>query len=344
MTDEPRARFKPGLFYLVASVTAVCLIATTAVSWLWLNLNAPYRAYEDEAVLYEIPKGRTVKGIGLDLESRGIIQSADLFWLYTRIKGKTKSLKAGEYSFDHPVSLVEVVRKLESGDIHYHRVTIPEGLDVVETSSLFVEAGFGSHSEFESAVQLVDLVDRLDTKAENLEGYLFPDTYFLTRGTSAPEIVQRMVTRFLEFWTEDLDKRAKELEMSPRQVVTLASLIEKEAALVHERELVSAVFHTRLARGIRLACDPTVIYAVKQIKEYDGVINRSDLDLDSPYNTYLYPGLPPGPIASPGAQSISAALNPAEADYLFFVSKNDGSHIFSKTYAEHSRAVRQYQR
>jgi UPF0755 protein len=127
-------------------------------------------------------------------------------------------------------------------------------------------------------------------------------------------------------------------------VVTLASLIEKEAALPQERELVSAVFHNRLAKRIRLACDPTVIYAVKQIKEYDGVINRSDLEIDSPYNTYLYPGLPPGPIANPGAEAILAALNPAESEYLYFVSKNDGSHVFSKTYAEHSRAVRRYQR
>lgn len=344
MTDEPRSRLKLRLFYIVASVAAVCLIGATAFSWLWLNLNAPYRAYQDEAVLFEISKGSTVKEIGVDLESRGIIQSADLFWFYTRIRGKTKSLKAGEYRFDHPVSLVEVVRKLDSGDVHHHRVTIPEGLDVVETSSVFVEAGFGSHSDFATAAEMVDLVNRLDSKAENLEGYLFPDTYFLTRGTSASEIVQRMVTRFLGFWTEDLDKRAKELGMSPRQVVTLASLIEKEAALVDERKLVSAVFHTRLAKGMRLACDPTVIYAVKQIKDYDGVINRSDLDLDSPYNTYLYPGLPAGPIASPGAQSISAALNPADTKYLYFVSKNDGSHVFSETYAQHSRAVQKYQR
>ncbi len=344
MTDKPRTRLKPGLFYLFASAAAVCLIATTAFSWLWLNLHSPYRDYSDEAVLFEISRGRTVREIGEDLEGRGIIQSADLFWFYTWMKGKTKSLKAGEYQFDRPVSLIEVVRKLDSGDVHYHRVTVPEGLDVVETAAVFVEAGFGSHSEFEAATQLVDLVDRIDQKAENLEGYLFPDTYFLTRETSAPEIVRRMVTRFFESWTEDLDKRAEELKMSPRQVVTLASLIEKEAALVQERRLVSAVFHNRLAKRMRLACDPTVIYAVKQIKKYDGVINRSDLELDSPYNTYLYPGLPPGPIASPGTESISAALNPAEDECLYFVSKNDGSHVFSETYAEHSRAVRRYQR
>ncbi len=344
MTDKPRTRLKPGLFYLLASIAGVCLIATTALSWLWLNLNVPYRNYREEAVLFEVSKGRTVKGIGEDLESRGIIQSADLFWLYTRIKGKTRALKAGEYQFDHPVSLVEVVLKLDSGDVYYHRVTIPEGLDIVETAAVFVAAGFGSHSEFEAATRLVDLVARIDPKAENLEGYLFPDTYFLTRGTSALEVVRRMVTRFFEFWTEDLDKRAEELKMSPRQVVTLASLIEKEAAYVQERELVSAVFHNRLAKGMRLACDPTVIYAVKQIKEYDGVINRSDLELDSPYNTYLYPGLPPGPIASPGAESISAALNPVDTKYLYFVSKNDGSHVFSETYALHSRAVQKYQR
>lgn len=344
MTDAGSVRLKPGLFYLLASVAAVCLIAAAGLSWLWISLNAPYLDYLGEAVFFEVSRGMTVREIAEDLESRGIIQSSDLFRFYIRVAGKGKSLKAGEYKFDHPVSLIEVVDKLDRGDVHYHRVTIPEGLDLDETAAVFVASGFGSFKDFEEASQLVDLVFHIDQEAKNLEGYLFPDTYFLTRETTASEIVRGMVARFSDFWTEEHDQRAKRLEMSPRQVVTLASLIEKETALPQERELVSAVFHNRLARRIRLACDPTVIYAVKQLKEYDGVINRSDLEIDSPYNTYLYPGLPPGPIANPGAKAILAALNPAETEYLYFVSKNDGSHVFSKTYTEHSRAVRRYQR
>lgn len=344
MKNESGSRVKPIALYLIATVVTFLLVAGAALSWLWFSLNAPYRNYPDESILIEVSQGMSVEAIGEELEKKGVVQSADLFWLYTRLSGKTRSLKAGEYQFEDPLSTIEVVRKLDMGDIHYHRVTVPEGLDIEETSALFVAAGFASPEEFETATRLVTLIAHVDGEAENLEGYLFPDTYFLPRGTSASEIVEGMVRRFFDNWTEEFDRRADELDMSVRKIVTLASLIEKETALVQERRLVSAVFHNRLKKGIKLACDPTVIYAVKRIKEFDGVINRSDLDLDSPYNTYLYPGLPPGPIASPGAESISAALNPADSNYLYFVSKNDGSHVFSSTYAEHSRAVRQYQR
>lgn len=344
MNDKLLIHLKPGRFYLLASAAGFVLLTAVVISWLWLHLTIPYREYASESILIEISSGRSLRGIGEDLERLGIIRSAELFWLYGKATGRTTSLKAGEYRFDQPLSLIDVFHKLEGGDIYYHRVTVPEGLDIVETAAVFVEAGFGSEEEFKAAARLVELIADFDSEALNLEGYLFPDTYFLTGGTSAVEIIQRMVTRFNRSWTEDFDRRAEELGMSPRQVVTLASMIEKEAALREERRLVSAVFHNRLVRNMRLACDPTVIYAVKQVKEYDGVINQSDLELDSPYNTYLYPGLPPGPIASPGEESISAALNPAEASYLYFVSRNDGSHVFSETYAEHSRAVRQYQR
>jgi UPF0755 protein len=153
-----------------------------------------------------------------------------------------------------------------------------------------------------------------------------------------------MVSHFREIWTQEYSRRAQELEFSIREVITLASLIEKETSLSGERPLVSAVFHNRLRQNLKLACDPTVIYAVNLIKEFDGVINQSDLDLDSPYNTYLYPGLPPGPIANPGLDSIEAALYPADVEYLYFVSTNEASHIFSINYRDHQRAVDKYQR
>lgn len=240
--------------------------------------------------------------------------------------------------------MTEVINILHEGRIRYYSVTVPEGLDMKEIAEIFVSAGFGSREKFEETFRDTDLIRHLDPVAENLEGYLFPETYYLTSDLSASEITGMMVEGFLDFWSPRHEKRAKELELTTRDSVTLASLIEKETALMEERALVSAVFHNRLDLNMRLGCDPTVIYAVKQVKPYDGVINRSDLALDSPYNTYLYPGLPPGPIANPGRASLNAALNPAESDYLYFVSRNDGSHVFSKTSREHNRAVQLYQR
>jgi UPF0755 protein len=157
-------------------------------------------------------------------------------------------------------------------------------------------------------------------------------------------VILSMISNLRKLWTQEKADQARELDLTLREVLTLASLIEKESGLESERNLVSAVFHNRLKIGMKLASDPTVIYAVKRIKEYDGIIHRSDLQLDSPYNTYLYPGLPPGPIANPGLASIKAALHPADVDFLYFVSKNDGSHFFSRHFRDHNRAVQQYQR
>jgi UPF0755 protein len=240
--------------------------------------------------------------------------------------------------------LQEVVETIAAGRVFYHRVTVPEGLGMKEIAQIFVEAKFGSLPRFLSVMQNGDLVADLDDEASDLEGYLFPETYFLTTGSSESEIIELMLGNFRQFWTSENQRRAKELGMTVREVVTLASLIEKETGLGQERPLVSSVFHNRLRMNMKLACDPTVIYAVQRVKPYDGVIHQSDLQLDSPYNTYLYPGLPPGPIANPGRLAIEAALFPAESDYLYFVSRNDGSHVFSKGYRDHARAVRKYQR
>ena len=171
-----------------------------------------------------------------------------------------------------------------------------------------------------------------------------PDTYLLPHGASPRKIVATMVDDAREFWTDEHLARARDLGLTVRDVVTLASLIEKETGQAEERPLVSAVFHNRLRKGMHLMCDPTVIYGVRLLKEFDGVINQSDLALDSPYNTYRYPGLPPGPITNPGRASLEAALYPAQADYLYFVSRNDGTHVFSEDYRSHERAVRRFQR
>lgn len=328
---------------LVGAFALFLLAGVAGAAWLWIQFETP-RGPADRDSIVRIPEGSSVIHISSILKRERLISSPWLFQLYVRFSGTAGRLKAGEYRFQGPLSISELADKLYRGDFYYHRVTIPEGRNLQEIAEIFVAAGFGSIEGFNEIFRETGLVSRIDSEATDLEGYLFPDTYSLLRGTSEREIVTTMVNRFQRSWSEAEEARARQLQMTVREVVTLASLIEKETGIPEERSLVSSVFHNRLARNMRLACDPTVIYAVKQVKEYDGVINQSDLALDSPYNTYLYPGLPPGPIANPGQEAIQSALYPEESDFLYFVSKNDGSHYFSTSYRDHSRAVQQYQR
>ena len=312
--------------------------------WLATILSRPYKGYPEPEKLVQIPLGSKVTRIARILESQGVVRSALVFRIYVRLRYPSRALKAGEYRFERRMSLAKVAAKLEKGEIYYHRVTLREGLTLNEMIAELAARRFGEEPRFLETANQGELIHELDPQACTLEGYLFPDTYFLTGTASEEEIIRVMVANFRKVWTLERQQRTQELGFTAREVVTLASLIEKETHVDEERSLVSAVFHNRLRRSIKLACDPTVIYAVKQFKTFDGVINQSDLELDSPYNTYLYPGLPPGPIANPGLNSIDAALYPANVDYLYFVSKNDGTHVFSTHYRNHSQAVRRYQR
>jgi UPF0755 protein len=210
-------------------------------------------------------------------------------------------------------------------------------------AKVFESNGFGSSASFVEAASTKALVGALDPQAVDLEGYLFPDTYAVPRQTSAMTLVALMIDRFEESYSESMRQRASELGLSTRQVVTLASLVEKETARADERPLVAAVYHNRLKRGMSLQADPTVVYALERAGRYDGNIRREDLQFDSPYNTYKYPGLPPGPIASPGLAALEAAVRSAAVRFLYFVSRNDGSHAFSETLAQHNRNVREFQ-
>jgi len=312
---------------------------------LMVQIYQPYKGYEESHQLIVIQRGSMVPQIARTLKSHGIVRSSWLFEWYARLSHRPLVLQAGEYRFEGPINLPTVTEKLRTGLVHQYRVTIPEGLIMDEIAQRFIAQGFGTREKFLEAMKRTALINDWDSVAgDNLEGYLFPDTYFVTRDMSEQQMVDAMVANFQKVWTPERRKRAEELALTTRETITLASLIEKETALSSERSLVSAVFHNRLKKNLKLACDPTVIYAVRLVKEYDGVINQSDLELDSPYNTYLYPGLPPGPIANPGLESIDAALYPAKADYLYFVSTNDGRHLFSTSYRDHTRAVAQYQR
>ncbi len=322
----------------------IALILLAPLFWLQIRIREPFKGFLEPEVRVIVNSGATVNEIGRLLEREGVIASARLFRIYVLLNHLSTRLQAGEYQFSEVASLEEVVDTIVAGHVHYHRVTIPEGLEIPLIASIFAEAGFGTVSQLLTAMNDISAISDLDPLAEDLEGYLFPDTYFLTSGMTERKIVFLMLENFRQFWTPEKQQRAKDLNMTLREIVTLASLIEKETALEGERPLVSAVFHNRLRKNMKLACDPTVIYAVKRVKQYDGVINLSDLGLDSPYNTYLYPGLPPGPIANPGRMALEAALYPADSDYLYFVSRNDGSHFFSVHYQDHAQAVRRYQR
>ena len=236
-----------------------------------------------------------------------------------------------------------MIAKIARGDVYLRPITFPEGLSIVEMARLFETRGFGAAAAFEAAAQNTRLVADLDPQARDLEGYLFPETYPLPRRTDANTLVRTMVSRFEQVFGADERAATAARGLSVREVVTLASLVEKETAKPEERPTVAAVYLNRLKIGMGLQCDPTVIYALQKAGRYTGNLTRADMAFDSPYNTYKYAGLPPGPIAAPGRASIEAALRPADVDYLYFVSRNDGSHVFSRTYAEHQAKVREFQ-
>jgi UPF0755 protein len=237
---------------------------------------------------------------------------------------------------------IEVVDKIARGDVFTIPVTFPEGLTIAEMAKIFESSGLGPAESFVDAASDASLVRALDPAAKDLEGYLFPDTYALPRKTDAARLVRRMITAFEHALTPEL-RAAAARKLSIRQLVTLASIVEKETARADERPLVAAVYENRLRIGMALQCDPTVIYALTKRGHYAGNIHHDDLMIDSPYNTYRYPGLPPGPIAAPGRASIEAAAHPADVDFVYFVSRNDGSHAFARTLDEHNRNVQKYQ-
>jgi UPF0755 protein len=252
-------------------------------------------------------------------------------------------VQAGEYRFAEPLSTVEVLEKLLAGDTFTFPVTIPEGLTLVETAELLAAKELAELAAIRSAFEEGALVAELDPEAASLEGYLYPTTYRFPRKVAPEELARILVDQFERVFDESRRAQAAKLGLETREVVTLASVIEKETGLPDERPLIASVFWNRLRIGMPLQSDPTIIYALELAGRFDGNLRRTDLELDSPYNTYRFPGLPPGPIASPGEASIQAVLEPAETRFLYFVSRNDGSHHFSESYSEHVNAVRRYQ-
>lgn len=328
------------------------LIGVIAVTggWFWLNaeINRPH-THQAAQKIVTIEPGASTSIILARLQRAGILDGELPVKLWLRFIEPGRKFKAGDYAFKSPISPRQVINQLVRGDVATQQFTIPEGYNQYDIARVL--AGLQGLKQSTSATpedmlrlfRNPSLISDLDPAATTLEGYLFPDTYEYTTNTTHEQLVEVMVKRFRRVYTADLQNRAAQLGMGTRQVVTLASLIEKEAKLDSERELISSVFQRRLKLGVPLACDPTVIYAALVEGKYRGKIYQSDLDRDSAYNTYKQAGLPPGPIASPGRRSIQAALNPAETNYLYFVvdaAKNDGSHKFSASSADHENAVR----
>jgi len=321
----------------------VIVVAAGVAGTAWTRLKTPYKGYASSEQFVEIPSGAGAAVIRQRLLDAGVVQDGWTLRLALRWTGASRDLKAGEYRFDRPMTAVEVVEKIAHGDVYGQRITFPEGLTIREMAALYEMHGLGNARDFIAASRNVALIQDLDPAASDLEGYLFPDTYTVGRTVVASDLIQKMVAGFRGAYSADAPQPSDQPPLSPRQIVTLASLIEKETGKSDERPLVSAVYRNRLRIGMGMQADPTVIYALQKAGKYDGNIRKEDLAINSPYNTYRYPGLPPGPIASPGKASLDAAARPADAPYLFFVSKNDGSHVFATTLEEHNCNVQEYQ-
>lgn len=322
---------------LLVLVIGVCLVVVGF--WVW---NLQYREELPISRLVNIPPGTNAKNIAAILQREGIVRDGRIFIILVNIRRVANKLKAGEYEFNNRMTLAEILDKLIKGEVVTHTVTIFEGYTLKQIADLLETKGLIQRERFLGLCHDPPFFEGLSNggypiKAESLEGYLFPDTYLFTRGIEEEKIIELMVGRFQEVITEKDLVRAKELGFSLHEIIILASLIEKEVMVSRERPLVSAVFHNRLKRGRPLESCASVLYALGKHKTK---LSYEDLKTPSAYNTYLHPGLPPGPICNPGLSSIKAALNPAGVDYLYFVSNGDGTHTFSKTYHEHVNAKR----
>jgi len=294
-----------------------------------------------EPVIVNIPPGATLKQISHDLKDRSLIRSASAFRLLANIRKKQTHIQVGEYELNQAMLPIEILLAITSGKTVLHPVTIPEGYRITEIAQLLEEKDLANRENFIQEGRDAELINTLNIPSGSLEGYLFPETYHFNRHASERKIIRTMIDTFKQrVLTTDMLNKIKNSKMSLHETITLASLIEKETGKDEERKHISSVFHNRLRKKMHLQTDPTVIYA---IQGFDGNIRKKDLSIDSPYNTYRYGGLPPGPIASPGLKSIIAALNPIKSNHLYFVSRKDGSHHFSSSLKEHNRAVRKYQ-
>lgn len=287
-----------------------------------------------------VKHGQGFNAFSENLYQKGIIQHPYKFRMLAFVKRYETKIKAGEYTLSSAMTPERILDIIVRGKVNFYRLTVPEGYNLRQIAGVVEASGFGRREDFLSLATDADFVHQQGIDAETFEGYLFPDTYLFPKDEALEKIISTMVKRFWSEFKTEWKHRSEALELSIHEAVTLASIIEKETGVAVERPIISSVFHNRLKRNMRLQSDPTVIYG---IKDFDGNISRKHLAQPTPYNTYIIKGLPPGPIANAGAESIEAALYPADTKYLFFVSKKDTTHQFSTNLRDHNRAVRKYQ-
>ncbi|MGH7209627.1 MAG: endolytic transglycosylase MltG [Nitrospiraceae bacterium] len=333
---------RPTLWLVACILCAAGIVGYQAARWTILPLVDPSSSPEPPAVrIIEVSEGTTFRQLSALLENERLIASQWGFEILGRLTWADRRIPAGEYALHAGMRPTEILRQLRNGQVVQYPVTIPEGYTVAQIANLLEQKGLADKAEFLGLARDSNFIRTLGLDLSSLEGYLFPNTYHVPRRATSKDIISAMVTDLWQAFTPAFRARARDVNMSIHQVLTLASVIERETSVDGERELISAVFHNRLRRKIPLQSDPTVIYG---LKHYDGNLRKRDLAVASPYNTYRVRGLPPGPIANPGARSIRAALFPAPTTFLYFVSRNDGTHVFSSTLDEHNRAVNKYQR
>ncbi|MBJ6799612.1 endolytic transglycosylase MltG [Geomonas sp. Red259] len=289
--------------------------------------------------IVELGKGRPLKALAADLEARHIVSSARLFTLYARIKGGDARLKAGFYQFDDGMRPSQILAKMINGDIYQRMFALPEGYSSYQIAEMLEKRGIFTKENFLAACRDTALLKEFGIDAASAEGYLFPGSYNILPGKTEVDVVREMVQRQQAFLKQSVDGRAKAKGLRVPTLLTLASMVEKEAVLPGEKPLIAAVFQNRLKLGMRLQSDPTALYGVRA---FAGKVRREDILKPTPYNTYLIPALPPGPIGNPGKDAIEAVLNPAAVPYLYFVGRGDGSHQFSKDLSSHNQAVQKY--
>lgn len=325
---------------LVRLVLLLGLLTISLAVFLFHRMEHPTRpAASARPVTVFFSPGTPTSQIFRRLAEEGVVRNGFQAEAYYRIFRSATPLEAGEYRFERPTPIGEIVDRMGHGDVVRHAVVVPEGLTSSETFELFWSRGIGNPEAFRRALKDTELLPGLARGAPDLEGFLFPQTYVVTRSTFSRHIVAQMAAEFRKNFTTELRERAHALGFSPGEAVTLASIVEKESGLPQEGPLIASVYWNRLRRGMRLQADPTVIYALKRDGRWTGTLYRSDYNYSSPYNTYLVDGFPPGPICNPGLKALKAALSPAKTDYLYFVADATGGHTFSRTFEEHLHAT-----
>lgn len=324
------------------SVAALLVVAAAFAGLVFVAVKMPYKGYDGDSVVLNIAPRTPTVTILASLESAGVLRDWRLGLVSLRLLHPGKTLKAGEYRFAGERTPEQVILSIVAGDVVTYRITVPEGFTADEVFALFTSQGFGFPADYQYLFRRPGELEGVPPAAPSVEGFLFPETYTVTRSMSAREIVTAMTRAFARRLPANFEELARQKKLSVLAAVTLASLVEKETSIPGERPIVSAVYHNRLRRGMALQADPTTIYALKRLGEWRGTLARSQLGVDDPYNTYAHAGLPPGPICNPGLTALEAAVLPADVDYLFFVAAGDGSHHFSSTFDEHGRYVARY--